>query len=106
MKKLLMALMVAVMASSFSIAPAVVSFAAEERKEVENRLELNNVNEQELTATGAVTPEIAKQIIELREQLGSFQNYGDLEELKIPKDQMEKLQQNTTIQGIASDCTC
>ena len=27
-------------------------------------------------------------------------------ELELPKDQMDKLRWNTTIQGIASDCNC
>lgn len=76
------------------------------RQEVENRLELNNVTAEELAKTGAVPLDTAKKIIELREQLGSFQSYDDLGELDIPKDQMEKLQWNTTIQGIASDCNC
>lgn len=30
----------------------------------------------------------------------------DLNELELPKDQMDKLRWNTTIQGIASDCNC
>ena len=50
--------------------------------------------------------EVAKKIVELRDQLGSFQSYDDLNELELPKDQMDKLRWNTTIQGIASDCNC
>ena len=34
------------------------------------------------------------------------QSYDDLNELELPKDQMDKLRWNTTIQGIASDCNC
>ena len=56
--------------------------------------------------TGAVSLEVAKKIVELRDQLGSFQSYDDLNELELPKDQMDKLRWNTTIQGIASDCNC
>ncbi|MEI3478490.1 MAG: hypothetical protein V8Q84_04510 [Bilophila sp.] len=44
--------------------------------------------------------------MELRDQLGSFQGYEDLDELEIPANQLEKLRWNTTIQGIASDCNC
>jgi competence protein ComEA len=106
MKKAISALMVVAMAVCFSFAAVSGSYAAEDRKEVENRLELNNVTAKDLAAIGAVSLETAEKIIELREQLGSFQSYEDLDELKIPKDQFEKLQQNTTIQGIASDCTC
>ena len=53
-----------------------------------------------------VSLEVAKKIVELRDQLGSFQSYDDLNELELPKDQMDKLRWNTTIQGIASDCNC
>lgn len=106
MKKLLLALVVAVTASVFTLSTPVISFAAEERQEVENRIELNSATVDELVATGAVSKELAEKIIELREQLGSFQTYDDLNELNISADQLEKLQFNTTIQGIAADCTC
>ncbi len=106
MKKFLITLLVAAVASTFTLALPTASFAAEQRKEVENRVELNNVTAKDLAATGAVPMGTAKKIIELRDQLGSFQNYDDLKELNLPKEQMDKLQQNTTIQGIASDCTC
>lgn len=76
------------------------------RKEVEKRYELNSATAEELAGTGAVPLDLAKKIVELRDQLGSFQGYEDLEELEIPADQLEKLRWNTTIQGIASDCNC
>ena len=107
MKKFSLTLFVALAALMFTLASPVFSLAAEEeRKEVEQRLELNNVSAEELAATGAVSKELAEKIIELREQLGSFQTYDDLNELKIPAGELEKLQINTTIQGIAADCTC
>lgn len=106
MKKLLMLLGIASLFFVSSLFTSAVNAADPDRKEVENRLELNNVTAEELASTGAVSPETAKKIIELREQLGSFQSYDDLGELELPKDQMEKLQWNTTIQGIASDCNC
>ena len=76
------------------------------RQEVEKRFELNSATAEELAGTGAVSLEVAKKIVELRDQLGSFQSYDDLNELELPKDQMDKLRWNTTIQGIASDCNC
>ena len=69
-------------------------------------VELNSATAEELAGTGAVSLEVAKKIVELRDQLGSFQSYDDLNELELPKDQMDKLRWNTTIQGIASDCNC
>jgi competence protein ComEA len=82
------------------------AFAASDREEVKQRLELNNTTAEELAATGAVDLELAKKIIQLRDDLGGFQSYDDLKELNIPTDKMEKLFFNTTIKGIASDCTC
>lgn len=106
MKKFILTLMLAVLATGFSAALADYSFAASDREEVAERLELNNVTVDQLVGTGAVSKEIAEKIVDLREQLGSFQSYDDLEELNIPKEQLEKLQFNTTIQGIAADCNC
>ena len=106
MKKTILVLLLAALTSGAALALTDYSFAAEERQEVEMRLELNNVSADELVATGAVTRDIADKIIELRDQLGSFQTYEDLEELNIPPKQLEELQWNTTIQGIAADCTC
>jgi len=80
--------------------------AASDRQEVTQRIELNNATPEQLVATGAVDLELAKKIIKLREELGGFQSYDDLKELNIPKDVMDKLRFNTTIKGIASDCTC
>ena len=77
-----------------------------DRKEVEHRLELNNVTAEELAATGAVDLETAKKIVQLREDLGGFQSYDDLKELNLPEEQFKQLQYNTTIKGIAADCNC
>ena len=82
------------------------AFAGSDRKEVKERLELNNATPEQLVATGAVDLDLAKKIIKLRDDLGGFQSYDDLNELNIPKDIMEKIRFNTTIKGIASDCTC
>lgn len=77
-----------------------------DRKEVEHRLELNNVTAEELAATGAVDLATAKKIVQLREDLGGFQSYDDLKELNIPDEQFKQLEFNTTIKGIAADCNC
>lgn len=82
------------------------AYAASDRQEVKERLELNNATPEQLAATGAVDLELAKKIIQLRDDLGGFQSYDDLKELNIPADKMEQLFFNTTIKGIASDCTC
>ena len=110
MKKLMSFVCAALFAFSFcAVMPSNAFSADPNRQEVEKRFELNgarmplvafNIN----LATSDV--EVAKKIVELRDQLGSFQSYDDLNELELPKDQMDKLRWNTTIQGIASDCNC
>ena len=104
MKKILSFVCAALFAFSFC---AVDAFSGDpNRQEVEKRYELNSATAEELAGTGAIPLDLAKKLVELREQLGSFQGYEDLDELEIPKDQMDKLRWNTTIQGIASDCNC
>lgn len=105
MRKIVLALLLVLPVCGFGPALPEAARAASDRQEVA-RIELNNAAADELVATGAVTREIAERIIDLRGQLGGFQNYDDLEELEIPKEQMEKLQWSTTIQGIATDCNC
>ena len=107
MQRLLSLVCTLMLAFSFCAITPFDAFSADpNRKEVEKRYELNSVTAEELAATGAVPLELAKKILELREQLGSFQSYDDLEELNMPKEQSDKLRWNTTIQGIASDCNC
>ena len=103
MKKLMSFVCAALFAFSFcAVMPSNAFSADPNRQEVEKRFELNSAT----AGTGAVSLEVAKKIVELRDQLGSFQSYDDLNELELPKDQMDKLRWNTTIQGIASDCNC
>ena len=120
MKKLMSFVCAALFAFSFcAVMPSNAFSADPNRQEVEKRFELNSATAdsatlslkegttaEELAGTGAVSLEVAKKIVELRDQLGSFQSYDDLNELELPKDQMDKLRWNTTIQGIASDCNC
>ena len=96
------------LALTVSAAPLVAEALAvpTDRKEVKERLELNGVTAEQLAATGAVDLATAKKIIQLRDDLGGFQSYDDLQELKLPAEQLKQLQYNTTIQGIASDCNC
>lgn len=81
-----------------SVAPSFAAGAAS--------VELNKATAEQLAATGAVDKGIADKIVQLREELGGFQSFDDLEELKIPADQMKNLQEKTSIQGISSDCNC
>ena len=98
MKKLMSFVCAALFAFSFcAVMPSNAFSADPNRQEVEKRFELNSATAEELAGTGAVSLEVAKKIVELRDQLGSFQSYDDLNELELPKDQMDKLRWNTTI---------
>lgn len=99
-------LVLSLMTPTATLALYSTASAASDRQEVKQRIELNNATAEQLAATGAVDLELAKKIIKLRDDLGGFQSYDDLNELNIPPAQMEKLRFNTTIKGIASDCTC
>ena len=104
MKKLMSFVCAALFAFSFCAVMPSNAFSADPNRQ--ERFELNSATAEALAGTGAVSLEVAKKIVELRDQLGSFQSYDDLNELELPKDQMDKLRWNTTIQGIASDCNC
>ncbi len=100
----LLALSLAFPAASLCLPDQAVAMS--DREEVTERLELNPVSAEQLVATGSVDLETAKKIMDLRDQLGSFQSYEDLEELNIPEETFKQLQYNTTISGIAADCNC
>ena len=70
------------------------------------RMQLNRATADELATSGAVDKATAEKIVKLREDLGGFQSYDDLEELGIPAEQMQKLRDATTIQSADADCNC
>lgn len=87
MKKLMSFVCAALFAFSFcAVMPSNAFSADPNRQEVEKRFELNSATAEELAGTGAVSLEVAKKIVELRDQLGSFQSYDDLNELELPKE--------------------
>ena len=71
-----------------------------------NRLELNQATVEQIVATGAVDQAVAQKIVDLRDQLGSFQDYEDLEDLDISPEALEKLRSATSIQPVEADCNC
>lgn len=86
---------------TFGIASASVAFSADAGK----KLELNSATAEQLTGTG-LPADLAKKIVELRDQLGSFQSYDDLNDLNLTKEQLDKLRGATSLQGISSECNC
>ena len=107
MKKLMSFVCAALFAFSFcAVMPSNAFSADPNRQEVEKRFELNSATAEELAGTGAVSLEVAKKIVELRDQLRFVPELRRSQRTGTPKDQMDKLRWNTTIQGIASDCNC
>ena len=93
----------------FLFASSVLSWAADpSAQEVEQRLELNAATAEELAALpgDVLTLEDAQKMIELREQLGSFQAYEDLQELGFSAEKIDKLRPYTTVNYMATDCNC
>ena len=70
MKKLMSFVCAALFAFSFcAVMPSNAFSADPNRQEVEKRFELNSATAEELAGTGAVSLEVAKKIVELRDQL-------------------------------------
>ena len=69
-------------------------------------LELNGATVQQLMDKCMLSEEVAQKIVELRDNLGSFQTYEDLDELGLSEDDINMLHYATTISGIAADCNC
>ena len=71
-----------------------------------NPFELNNATSQELVERCFYPQELADKVIELRDSLGGFQSWDDLDELNIDKGMLDILKAEATIAGISVDCGC
>lgn len=80
--------------------------AAEKQGEVAERIELNTATVEQLSALGVVTGDEAKRIVKLREDMGDFQSYDDLKEAGLPPEKIDKLKPKTTLNHMATDCSC
>ena len=64
--------------------------------------------EQELSANPAVGPELAKGIVEFRENVGDIKSMDELLEVKgVTPEVLEKLKQAVTVEAIeGAECSC
>ena len=72
------------------------------------KLNLNTATEQELSANPAVGPELAKGIVEFRENGGDIKSMDELLEVKgVTPEVLEKLKQAVTVEAIeGAECSC
>ena len=69
---------------------------------------LHTATEQELSANPAVGPELAKGIVEFRENVGDIKSMDELLEVKgVTPEVLEKLKQAVTVEAIeGAECSC
>ena len=86
--------------------PAVVLCAAPAF--ADGKMNLNTATEQELSANPAVGPELAKGIVEFRENVGDIKSMDELLEVKgVTPEVLEKLKQAVTVEAIeGAECSC
>ena len=67
----------------------------------DGKMNLNTATEQELSANPAVGPELAKGIVEFRENVGDIKSMDELLEVKgVTPEVLEKLKQAVTVEAI------
>ena len=74
----------------------------------DGKMNLNTATEQELSANPAVGPELAKGIVEFRENVGDIKSMDELLEVKgVTPEVLEKLKQAVTVEAIeGAECSC
>ena len=70
----------------------------------DGKMNLNTATEQELSANPAVGPELAKGIVEFRENVGDIKSMDELLEVKgVTPEVLEKLKQAVTVEAIEGE---
>ena len=77
-------------------------------EDADGKMNLNTATEQELSANPAVGPELAKGIVEFRENVGDIKSMDELLEVKgVTPEVLEKLKQAVTVEAIeGAECSC
>ena len=72
------------------------------------KLNLNTATAEELAQSPCIGPELAKKIMEYRENVGDFASPEDLKDVEgIDPAKAKEIEQNFEIKGVASaDCNC
>lgn len=80
---------------------AVPGFAAD-------KLNINSATAEELAQNPAIGPDLAKKIVEHRENMGDFASADDLKDVEgIDDAKLQEIEKNFEIKGVASaDCNC
>ncbi len=92
--------------SAFVLALSLISTIPAFAANSANPFELNNATVEELTSRCFFSEELAYKILDLRDSLGGFQSWEDLNELKLDAGQLSILKSEATISGIQADCGC
>lgn len=73
-----------------------------------DKLNLNTATAEELAKAPCIGPELAKKILEYRENVGDFASPDDLKDVEgIDPAKAKEIEQNFEIKGVASaDCNC
>lgn len=73
-----------------------------------DKANLNTATEEELAANPKIGPDLAKKIVEYRENVGDFTKYEELREIEGMTDtKIKEINESFEIEGVASfDCNC
>ena len=75
-------------------------------EEVEQRFELNTATKQELLSLNILTESQVDAIINFRMGMGDFMSYEELTEVGLDMDTIDALRPYTTMNFMATDCSC
>lgn len=73
-----------------------------------DKANLNSATEEELAADPNIGADLARKIVEYRENVGDFANYEELKEVEgITDTKIKQINEHFQIEGVASfDCNC
>lgn len=75
-------------------------------EEVVQRLELNTASKAELLGLGILTETQVDGIINFRQGMGDFMSYEELQDVGLDAETIDALRPYTTINFMATDCSC